>query len=173
MKFITAFLSLMFMMSASFAQNSKVSAVWGKVVQTEKTIKGVNFKYFVYFEKDGQSHAYPLETEKPEMAELIKKNINHNVLVEGQIKEMTLDLDGPKHKVLVFIPSTLKALTLSELALNEPVNVAQKNPVGAKKSPGAYNGGGIRLSDKATNAVIYTGAALMLGSLLKGMVIAQ
>lgn len=144
------------------------SAVWGKVVRAEKTVKGVNYKYFIYFEKDGKPEAYPIDTDKKEIKELIEKNLNMSVRVEGEVKEVELNLDAPKQKVLVFIPASIKPLTLSALSLSEPVNVLQKKPMPVRKTPPAYDGGGIRLNDKVTNALIYTGAALMIGNALKG-----
>ena len=66
------------------------SAVWGKVVRAEKTVKGVNYKYFIYFEKDGKPEAYPIDTDKKEIKELIEKNLNMSVRVEGEVKEVEL-----------------------------------------------------------------------------------
>jgi hypothetical protein len=150
------------------AEKTSHSAVWGKVVRAEQTVKGVNYKYFIYFEKEGKPEAYPIDTDKKEIKELIEKNLNMSVRVEGEVKEVELNLDAPKQKVLVFIPASIKPLTLSALSLSEPVNVLQKKPMPVRKTPAAYDGGGIRLNDKVTNALIYTGAALMIGNALKG-----
>jgi hypothetical protein len=149
-------------------EKSTHSAVWGKVVRAEQSVKGVNYKYFIYFEKDGKPEAYPIDTDKKEIKELIEKNLNMSVRVEGEVKEVELNLDAPKQKILVFIPASIKPLTLSALSLSGPVNVIQKKPIPARKTPAAYDGGGIRLNDKVTNALIYTGAALMIGNALKG-----
>ena len=148
--------------------NPNHSAVWGKVVKAEQTVKGVNFKYFIYFEKDGKPTAYPVETDNKELGNIIEKNLNTSVHVEGEVKAVDLNVDGPHKKILVFIPSTIKPLTLSELASNSPVDVMQKKPMPVANSKGPYDGGGLRLNDKVTNSLIYTGAALMLGSALKG-----
>lgn len=156
------------MLPLQAADKTTHSAVWGKVVRAEKTVKGVNFKYFIYFEKEGKPEAYPIETNNKEIAATIEKNVNSSVRVEGEVKEVELTIDGPKQKILVFIPASVKPLTLSALQLTEPVNVLQKKPVIVNKTPAVYDGGGIRLNDKVTNALIYTGAALMLGNALKG-----
>lgn len=157
------------LLSLKAAEKTNFSAVWGKVVRAEKNVKGVSFKYFIYFEKEGKPEAYPIETINKEIAATIEKNVNMNVRVEGEVKEVELTIDGPKQKVLVFIPASIKPLTLSALSLTEPVNVLQKKPTrAARKTPAAYDGGGIRLNDKVTNALIYTGAAFMIGNALKG-----
>lgn len=168
MPILVLFLSFFVLPFSMAADAKKSSAVWGKVVKAEQTVKGVNYKYFIYFEKDGKPEAYPVDTEKKEIAELIEKNLNQSVRVEGEVKEVELKLDGPKQKILVFMPTTITPLTLSALAINEPVNVAQKNPKPIQPKPGRTDAGGIRISDKAANALIYTGAALMIGSALKG-----
>ena len=165
------FTALLVILSATFsnAQIKDVSAVWGKVVRSDKAIKGVTYKYFIYYEQDGVSHAYPLETDKKEIADLVEKNVGKHVKIEGQVKEVSLIVEGPPKKSLVFIPSNIKPLTLSELAISDKVTTTQK-PKKILTEKAEYTGGGIRVNDQVANSLIYTGAAIMLGAALKNVI---
>jgi len=162
---IIFFLSLILFPLASRSESTP--ALWGKVVKADKTIQNVTYEYFVYFEKNGVPEAYPLETNKKDIADIIKKHVNQNVRFEGQVKEVTLSLDGPKQKVLVFIPTKAKPLTLSQLSIQDPVHVTHHAP--KEKNKEEYRGA-LTIPDNVANAVIFTGAALMLGSALKNVI---
>ena len=143
-------------------------AVWGKIIVKEQKIKNLTYKYFVYFENKGVAEAYPLETSDKKMAEQILKNANQRVRVEGEIKKTEIAIDGPKQIILVFIPHKISPMSLSDLSINDDKGIAPAlagSPMAKAKGP--YNGGGISIPDKVANTIIFTGAALMLGSALK------
>lgn len=151
---------------SSFANKSSDNAVWGTIVSPQKAISGIQYKYYVYFEREGQVHAYPVETTSKELAEQIEKNLNQKVRIQGHVKEETLPLDGSQKKILVFLPKAIKPLTLSELSVAQgETTLPTPSPSPAKKGK-EYNGGGIRINDTAANAIIYTGAAVIIGSQL-------
>jgi hypothetical protein len=149
---------------SGLAVKSSDNAIWGKIVSPKQRISGIRYKYYVYFEQDGQSQAYPIEINKEELAKVIEKNLDQKVKIQGEVKEVTLQIDGPNKKILVFIPETVKPLTLSELSINPS---DQSFPTSSSKihfkKEGGYDGG-IRINDKAANAMIYTGAAVILGT---------
>lgn len=145
------------------------NAIWGTIVSPKEAVSGVQYKYFVYFEEKGQAQAYPIDTSSKELTDLIEKNKDQKVRIQGDVKEVILNIDGPKKKMLVFIPRSIKALTLSELALSKDdlaLTPSNSSPKSFAKKERVYDGGGIRISDKAANAMIYTGAAVILGSQL-------
>jgi hypothetical protein len=139
------------------------SAVWGKIVHSDKTIKGVNYKYFVFYREGEISHAYPIEATTQQMSKLVNESVGQNVRINGHVKEVTLKIDGPKKQILVFIPTEIKPLTLSELAVSNTFIPDPKMAGPQAEKPG-YDGGGIRINDKVANGLIYTGAAIILGT---------
>lgn len=158
---------LLFSTSLScFAVKPEDNAIWGTIVSPKDQLSEVPYKYFVYFEKDGQQHAYPIEATQ-KLTETMDKNLNQKVRIQGEVKEVSLQLDGPKKKILVFIPKAIKPLTLSELSAAVPVQTRPIQASGLHDKPEqGYDGGGIRINDNVANAMIYTGAAVLLGSRL-------
>ena len=163
------FLILLFSLNLALADGQTESSAWGKIVRLDQTIKGITYKYFIYYEEASKAHAYPIDTDSKEMGELIKKSTGQNVRVTGQVKEVTFNLDGHKKKILVFMPSKISPLTLAELSAPGPLPSPSDTSKLPSKEKAAYDGGGIRINDKVANGLIYTGAAVILGSALKNM----
>lgn len=171
MKLLLLFLSFLILPFREAYSKKNSSAVWGKIIQAEKNIEGLNYKYFVYYEIDKTSHAYPIDTNRKDISEAVKKSVGQNVRIEGEVKQATLPIDGPKKVILVFIPTMVKPLSLSELAINDPIQVHPYNSASISKKESKYDGGGIRINDDVANAMIYTGAAVILGTQLKNLLI--
>ena len=166
---ISLIIFLFIFSDATWASPSKKSVIWGRVVKTEKMIKNISYQYFIYFEEKGEARAYPLDPQTSEMADLLRKNINKVVRFEGKVKEVTIEIDGPKQQALVFIPEALKPLTLSELAAGPAPELAPvaKSPEPEKKKKKEYIGA-IRISDEVANGLVFAGGAFMLGRVLFG-----
>lgn len=156
--------TLLSLLSSNTRAESKQDYIWGRIVTTDKNISGISYKYFVYYEQNGKSQAYPVDTDKKEIALIIKKNVNQLVKIHGKTKEIALNIDGPKKRILVFEPATVSPLTLSELSIPNTVDTASSKTIELNAKQKEYDGGGIRISDKAANAMIYTGTAIILGT---------
>ena len=147
-----------------FHLHASQNVVWGKIVTLEQSFEGVMYKHFVYFEKDGKVHAYPIETNRKDIVEILRHHSNQKVRIEGDVREISLKIDGPPKKILVFVPKSVKPLQLSELALSSRFDTSEQSSLALhSKKKHEYDGGGIRISDQAADTMIYTGAAIILG----------
>lgn len=159
-------IGLIFFLFLDSSYAGENSSVWGKIILNDSVSKHISYQYFIYYQNKGVTEAYPLETTRPDISALAKKHVGQSVRINGQVKEVSLSLDGPKRKILVFIPSEIKPLTLAELSAEGPVDMnPQQVPVSGKKEK-VRDSGGMRIGDKLSEGLIYTGAAVMLGNLL-------
>lgn len=130
---------------------------------------GIASSYYIYFEDKGEARGYPLDVKDPQIAKLLEKNVSQFIRLTGDVKEQTIKKDGLNLTVLTFIPKTLSPLSLGEIAINDAPNIYRKDfPKDLQKAP--YSGGiKFQIPDAAANTLIIGGgAALLIGSLLKG-----
>lgn len=163
-KALTLFLSFLISLSAIAASPVK-PAVWGEIVYNPK-VKTVPYSYFVYYKEKGVAHAYPIDTNDPKIAKEIIKHVGKRVRIEGEIKKVTLQLDGPPQSILAFSPTSIKPLALSDLAVKEPV-AASPNTIRSHQNNPASASGGIEVPDAVANSLIFAAAAALLGGLIK------
>jgi hypothetical protein len=145
------------LLSISFAFAGAPSKVWGRIIKANH----MNYQYFITYETKGEFFAYPIEVRNKKLAETLKNNIDQLVNVKGELKTITLNSDGTKKTVPVFIAEDINPLTLSQLSVNERVDM---DPKIQSKSDRYYNGGGIQINDTAANTLIIGTAAVMVGS---------
>lgn len=161
------FLILFHMFFILAAGPNKGPHVWGKIIKTEESVHNLTSKYFVVFEEDGKTQAYPIEPKDNKMKSKILENLGKSVKIHGDVKKVTLQNDGLKQEIIVFVPENLEPLTLADLSANNPSEIESTFSPDKKKE---YSGGGIRVSDKVANTLIYTGGAIILGTKILEMI---
>jgi hypothetical protein len=169
---------------------SEVSSVYGKILKSKKSIYGLTSPYFVTFEHEGKLLAYPLDTKSKAMADKIKSFVDQDALIEGDIEKESFKADGLDYVIETFVPRSISPLKLSSLGETEwtttqrPLSLTSKNkkkesniilgykdPNEGKLPPtrGPKQGSlavGYRLNDSVANALIFTGAAAIIGTQL-------
>jgi hypothetical protein len=176
--------------------NSDVQAehsfsVYGKIRKSEKNILGLNSLYFITFQHHGKLLAYPVDTDSKTMADKIKSFTDKDALIDGDIKKIYFNSDGQKYVVETFIPKKIKSLELSELGqtqtstperpvpfhiidktkensfiLGQGSNYPYEERLPPTRGPKQGMGASFRINDSVANGLIFTGAAVLLGSQL-------
>lgn len=150
-----------FLIGISLSFAGEPSKVWGRIIKADH----MNYKYFITYETNGELYAYPLEVKDKKLGETLLKNVDQLVNINGELKTITLQNDGRKQIVPVFVADGIQPLTLSQLSIN---NDKVEDPKLQMKSKEGYNGGrgGIQINDTAANTLIIGSAAVMVGSQL-------
>lgn len=150
---------VLFLPALSFAKNE----VWGTIIKVDKKIHNITSPYYITFKDGDVTQAYPIDPRSEEMKKLVLENVDKRVLIEGDVETLELKSDGGAKRALMFVPRSIKPLTLRELSVTDVSGFTPREKTFTKTET-SYNGGGISISDKAANAMVFTGAALMLGN---------
>lgn len=162
MKLILTLL-MMFMVTTTFSKE-KEPTTWGKIIESKKDSYG--FKYFVYFKKGDKHYAYPISHHSKISPKKLKTLVGKYAQIYGGTNFEPINLDSTKH-IMTFVVDGAKELSLADLNTNYDaykermnVNLLLKKRVQDQR----YTKRG--LSDKAVNAAIFIGGAVLAAEVL-------
>ncbi|HAZ13840.1 MAG: hypothetical protein A2X86_14405 [Bdellovibrionales bacterium GWA2_49_15] len=167
MYFLTAIFIFITMAQAD-QKLSSVSEVWGRAVKVSQSKMIHGHQYFIYYVRDGQQYAYPIEVKNKKQKIMIEKLQDKLAKVSGSVYTTKIAADGAPMEMAYFVPSTISPLELDTLNINSKSTTPPQGPE-AISTLDLFKGpqGGIRISDPATEVTIYSSAALLLGTILK------
>lgn len=159
------FFTLIFLVTSltTFAKDSRPT-VWGKIFKAKEQVYG--YKYFVYFKKDGKAYAYPLSNKSNIDPAQLDKLDGKYAKIYGSTNFEAINLDSTKH-IMTFVVSDARELKLADLNTNfdaykerMDVNFLKKKMLNDDRP--TKKG----LSDKAVNAAIFVGGAVLAAEVL-------
>jgi len=170
MKLSTSILFTLLTINMAFS-GTKDLAVWGRMVKSEGKI--ANYKYFVVYTKEGKHFGYPLDLGKYE-SKKAKSFVNKFVRIEGKISTNEVKFESQTKKITVVFAKKIKMMNLSDLSIGkytpDPKLQKKKSKTlkkhGVKPSRDGAVEVGFEVGDDVANATIFTGAALLIGSIL-------
>ena len=138
--------------------------VWGKIINAKQETYG--YKYFVYFRQDGKDYAYPLSKKSQIDSAKLQKLDGKYARIEGVTDFETIQLEGARH-IMTFIVGDAAELTLADLNTNLDAYKDRMDVDLFKKKRVQTEQAEIKgLSDKAINAAIWVGGAVLAAEVL-------
>jgi hypothetical protein len=160
-KNIIAILLCLFVTTSLLAESKQIEA-WGRIVKLDEDASLYGHKIFVFLKVDGKDVAYPLEVNSSN-SKTIYSNIEKVAKIKGSAISKEIKYQESKKTVVVFVPKSITALSLSQLQVKKDFKPLQliPTPIGGK----AKVGGGI--SDTVANTIIIGAGAYLAGSVIK------
>ncbi len=145
-------------------------SIWGQVVKTKKELYG--HEYFVTFEENGQSYAYPLAKDSKVGKKKIESMVGQYAKIYGQA-EFEKEQVGESKYIMTFQVERINPLTFRDLNRNMP-DYADRLTVKKYASEGKFisEAPTATIDDKVANTAIMAGGAALaidvLANILKG-----
>ncbi len=170
--FLTIFMQLLGPVSADH-KVSEVSEVWGRAVEVPPEQAFYGHRYFIYYVLDNQKYAYPIAVKNNQQEKLLAESRDKLIKISGSVYSKIIVHGEISMNMVYFIPDTISPLTLDTLGVEKGLASDKQrtdvipNPKPSNRPPlGAGIGGGIHLSNVATEVTIYTAAALLIGNII-------
>lgn len=183
----TLFVTLLLFLSVSGHTRGNES-VYGIIRKSQGTVFNLKTPYFITFMHEGKLLALPIDTQSKDVTSLIRNFVDKDAMIEGEIKEVRFKSDGQDHVIGMFYPKSIRPLDLGKLGATDyqardvklkedqkkiydgPTLTLNQEDPSPKLAPtrGPVSGPGVkfRVPDAVANTLIFTGAAVILGTQL-------
>ncbi|PIP96751.1 MAG: hypothetical protein COW00_17015 [Bdellovibrio sp. CG12_big_fil_rev_8_21_14_0_65_39_13] len=171
-KILSPFLAVIIMMNGTYADSTRRKVedvkILGRFIHLPKNDSrnklGHEF-YFVFESDKGEALAYPAKFREKDLANTVRQNLNKQFFIRAVPTDEKMYVGEQQREVRIFNVMDASAIDLGAIGAVSSTNTSQVT-FGKAERPEKPTFSGV--NDTATNAIIFSAGAALLGSMLLG-----